>query len=580
MNGNRYEPAAFRGDKLPADIVMKGGITSGVVYPLAIVELARKYRFASVGGTSAGALAAAITAAAEYGREKDGFVRVLNIPEYISKNLLSFFQPVPKLRPLFSILISLVSRRCLTQKIRAAIFSALVGHPISTFLGLALGIMLFIWGAISGEWGWVTLGVFLSVIGAAAALSVRIALAVLRELPANRFGMCTGLTQPGYMTPALTNWLTDEIDRVAGRECGPTDPPLTFGDLIGSDPSKPKITLAVMTTNLSSRRPYRLPFRTRQFLFRKSEFASLFPTRVVKHMVEKSEAFPKNKPQLEDYYYFPRPENVPIVVAARMSLSFPGLISAIPLYSRDFTLIGEKKDTPQLCWFSDGGLSSNFPIHFFDQLWPNVPTFAIALEEHKQDRHGDKRVHMADSPQSGILIPIREIRTLGKFVMSLLDAAKDWQDNLQSTLPGYRERIVRVALKEEEGGLNLTMPPEIISALTNLGAEAGELAATEFDLQEHRWRRFLVAMARIEETLDELLRSYDGEPGNTESFSTFLDTYPAQPKNYKQTRKDLEELLKRAKELVVFARDWQREPRIGDCTIPKPEAVMRITPQE
>ena len=41
------------------DIVMKGGITSGVVYPHAICELAKTYRFVQVGGTSAGAIAAA-----------------------------------------------------------------------------------------------------------------------------------------------------------------------------------------------------------------------------------------------------------------------------------------------------------------------------------------------------------------------------------------------------------------------------------------------------------------------------------------------------------------------------------------
>ena len=43
----------------PCDIVMKGGITSGVVYPLAAVELSTKYRFVNIGGTSAGAIAAA-----------------------------------------------------------------------------------------------------------------------------------------------------------------------------------------------------------------------------------------------------------------------------------------------------------------------------------------------------------------------------------------------------------------------------------------------------------------------------------------------------------------------------------------
>ena len=38
------------------DIIMKGGITSGIVYPKAIFELAKKYKFCSIGGTSAGAM--------------------------------------------------------------------------------------------------------------------------------------------------------------------------------------------------------------------------------------------------------------------------------------------------------------------------------------------------------------------------------------------------------------------------------------------------------------------------------------------------------------------------------------------
>ena len=50
------------------DIIMKGGITSGVVYPSAVCELAGTYRFKSIGGTSAGAIAAALTAAAEHAR--------------------------------------------------------------------------------------------------------------------------------------------------------------------------------------------------------------------------------------------------------------------------------------------------------------------------------------------------------------------------------------------------------------------------------------------------------------------------------------------------------------------------------
>ena len=71
---------------LECDIVMKGGITSGVVYPLAVVELAKTYRFRNIGGTSTGAIAAAATAAAELGRdpkkETQGFKLLEKLPNW------------------------------------------------------------------------------------------------------------------------------------------------------------------------------------------------------------------------------------------------------------------------------------------------------------------------------------------------------------------------------------------------------------------------------------------------------------------------------------------------------------------
>jgi hypothetical protein len=54
-------------EKLQCDLVMRGGITSGIVYPRAIAKLSETYRFRSIGGTSAGAIAATGTAAAAYG---------------------------------------------------------------------------------------------------------------------------------------------------------------------------------------------------------------------------------------------------------------------------------------------------------------------------------------------------------------------------------------------------------------------------------------------------------------------------------------------------------------------------------
>src|SRR5215212_9179337 len=53
------------------DLVMKGGITSGVVYPQAVLALKDRYRFRNIGGGSVGAVAAALTAAAELGRTRE-----------------------------------------------------------------------------------------------------------------------------------------------------------------------------------------------------------------------------------------------------------------------------------------------------------------------------------------------------------------------------------------------------------------------------------------------------------------------------------------------------------------------------
>ena len=60
-------PKPSRNTLPPCDLVMKGGITSGIVYPPALQALSDKYRFEQIGGTSAGAIAAACAAAAEFG---------------------------------------------------------------------------------------------------------------------------------------------------------------------------------------------------------------------------------------------------------------------------------------------------------------------------------------------------------------------------------------------------------------------------------------------------------------------------------------------------------------------------------
>src|ERR1700738_3266116 len=99
-------------ERRKCDIVMQGGVTSGVVYPGLVCKLAEYYDFQSIGGTSAGAFAAALTAAAEYFRRKgkeDAFAAVAEVPKWLGgdskygsgSNLFSLFQPQPATKGLF-----------------------------------------------------------------------------------------------------------------------------------------------------------------------------------------------------------------------------------------------------------------------------------------------------------------------------------------------------------------------------------------------------------------------------------------------------------------------------------------------
>src|SRR5215471_3705070 len=96
---------------LECDLVMKGGITSGVIYPGTVCELAKTYRFRSVVGASAGAIAAAATAAAELGRKTGGFERLSTLPTRLThtgangrSTLFNLFQPAPSQRRAFALL--------------------------------------------------------------------------------------------------------------------------------------------------------------------------------------------------------------------------------------------------------------------------------------------------------------------------------------------------------------------------------------------------------------------------------------------------------------------------------------------
>src|SRR5262249_27993119 len=162
------------------------------------------------------------------------------------------------------------------------------------------------------------------------------------------------------------------------------------------------------------------------------------------------------------------------------------------------------------------------------------PTFGISLEAY-DSRIKDRRVHLPMLAGGGMWLDADPIKTLPAFLMALVNAAKDWQDRLQSTLPGYRERIVSVYLTDKEGGLNLNMPQERIKFLTELGRRAGSLFVGAprtpedkdvFDFDDHRWRRYLVAFGRIEEAMESAARAW-GDKNEQTSFAAFIARHMA-----------------------------------------------------
>ena len=110
-----YTDSDFAVPGKDCDIVMKGGITSGVGYPYAILEIARAYRFRSIGGTSAGAVAAAFAAAAEYSRvvrgDPSGFLRLQDRCSRIPHILIDLLQPERRFRGLMPDLESVLHSR-------------------------------------------------------------------------------------------------------------------------------------------------------------------------------------------------------------------------------------------------------------------------------------------------------------------------------------------------------------------------------------------------------------------------------------------------------------------------------------
>lgn len=593
------------------DIVMKGGITSGVVYPPAVVELSKKFCFRNIGGTSAGAIAAAVTAAAEFGRQRDpaAFSRLAQLPTDlgtpVSKGgdslLLSLFRPQRQTNALFRVLIaglgnkSFKFARIVLAAIRNFVGWALIGSIpgfLLSYLAICCAKGVFLWVSF-------TCGVILMALGAVILVAVGFYRKVTNAIPENHYGLSRGFIEGPNKVQVLTPWLSRLINETAGID--PDGKPLTFGDLSALDDNnqEPKINLQMLTTNLTTGRPHRLPFTQDIFYFDPSEWSKFFPANVMDWLLLKSgdEGAPKFAPLRQ----LPPAKDLPVVVATRMSLSFPILLSAVPLYARDFGRTKEEDKRPQKCWFSDGGICSNFPVHFFDSPLPRWPTFAINLRPFHPD-HPKDPVFMPNRNVGGITEWFTNFdqgsgsaRLFG-FFGALVNTLQNWTDNMQTRLPGYRDRIVHISLDDEnEGGLNLNMPPELIIELGKRGEKAAKLLTEHFTLptdkivmswDNHRWVRYRSLMGLLEEMLKEIDFAINNPAAGDRSYhELILREFDEAPNSYDWENKNQRTFAHKATmELLDLVAKWQSlrtNERNATFTVgtPNPQPDLRVKPR-
>ena len=198
-------------------------------------------------------------------------------------------------------------------------------------------------------------------------------------------------------------------------------------------------------------------------------------------------------------------------------------------------------------------------MHLFDSPWPSRPTFGINLQK-ADELHGSQQTYLprSGSPRS------HAIDTLGQFGGALFDTMHNWVDITQLTLPAYRGRVAEVRLKPEEGGMNLTMPPDLVLTLAERGKQAAELF-DDFDLAAHKKARFEASMAAFDDLITTL---------HAAARASFDDTIDAAvPKSREEA----------ADRLVELGWEWEdgATPHPGaQGNIPRPEGDLRIVPRQ
>jgi hypothetical protein len=147
-------------------------------------------------------------------------------------------------------------------------------------------------------------------------------------------------------------------------------------------------------------------------------------------------------------------------------------------------------------------------------------------------------------------------------------------------MPGYRNRIVHISLKKNEGGLNLAMPQPLITDLTKRGALAGSRLREEFNWPQHVWARYRTAMCILERYLGALGRRYTSSFSEDGRIRQWLDGTATEPTPGYAWKNDDEKAFAAAETAKVagLVESWGGKGSFCD-TAPLPEPSLRAQPK-
>lgn len=220
---------------------------------------------------------------------------------------------------------------------------------------------------------------------------------------------------------------------------------------------------------------------------------------------------------------------------------------------------------------------------------PRWPTFGIDLTHVRPDRRPtDSRIWMPKSNGGGINPDWTRLSDgpfgTAKLVVAIIDAARNWVNSLQAIAPGYRDRIVHIGLDKQQGGLNLTMPKELVTSLNEYGKQAAERLIEHFiygkdqgepmDMtwNNQRWIRYRSTMALLETFLADFAHVVNNpEPGDP-PYSDLIKNNPSY---------DLEQAQRIAaitETQALTALEPQMKQRMLEKGTPRPEPTLVIRP--